>query len=242
MGKQLAIGVVAVALIPSRAAALDTNDLLSLVAMPLAVAAVSHVTDVPTADLMDVVALLNEAEVPPPQFIEVVRYVPVALVVDSPDGQPFVDYVRTRTRDGLRGPALVTQIQDRYIVYGVPEVDLRPRRTRVVEVNDEFIPRVVRTRIAEVSMSRHPLGGPPGQMKKHEPPILHRVMSEQPKQNLANAKPGVLVEWDEKTIPAPRALKAEKHESKSHGKGHARVAGQGKGHKGNGGKGHGKGK
>src|SRR5215212_7134211 len=79
MLKRLAVASLLVTLLPLRAAALETEDLLALVAMPLAVAAVSELTDVPENQLIDVVTLLNDAQVPPAQFVEVVRYAPVAL-------------------------------------------------------------------------------------------------------------------------------------------------------------------
>ena len=154
------------AFVPRPAAALETDDLLSLVAMPLAVAAVSEVTDVPAAELIDLVSLLNDAAVPPPQFIEVVRYVPVALVVEN-DEPNFVEFVRTRTQSGIRGDTLVTIIEDRYrTVYGLPEVQLVEPPQVVVrdDFDRDFVPVVVHTRVAEVK--RHPHGGPPGQVKK----------------------------------------------------------------------------
>src|SRR5687767_7788573 len=93
MRKILAAALFAAALIPTQAQALDNEELLALVAMPLAVAAVSEVTDVPMNDLIDIVSLMNDALVPPAQFIEVVRYAPVALVVDTQEPR-FPAFVR----------------------------------------------------------------------------------------------------------------------------------------------------
>lgn len=166
MKKSVFALLLVLAFAPRPAAALETDDLLSLVAMPLAVAAVSEVTDVPAAELIDIVSLLNDAAVPPPQFIEVVRYVPVALVVEN-DEPNFVEFVRTRTQSGIRGDTLVTIIEDRYrTVYGLPEVQLVSPPQVVVrdDFDRDFVPVVVHTRIAEVK--RHPHGGPPGQVKK----------------------------------------------------------------------------
>jgi hypothetical protein len=165
MLKRLAVASLLAALLPLRAAALQTEDLLALVAMPLAVAAVSEMTDVPQEQLMDVVALLNNADVPPAQFVEVVRYVPVALV--TPGDVAFADFLRTQEQQGLRGTQLVTVIEDRYRTLGVP-ADLDVVAPRVVEVDrEEFIPEIVRTRVAEVKAPKeHPHGGPPGQLKK----------------------------------------------------------------------------
>ena len=163
MWKRLAVASLLAALLPLGAAASDTADLLALAAMPLAVAAVSEMTDVPTSDLIDVVTLLNDAEVPPAQFVEVVRYAPVALVADA-NGSRFVDFVRTQEQSGVRGTQLVTVIEDRYRLIGVP-ADLDVVAPRVVEVDTvDFIPEIVRTRVAEVRA--HPHGGPPGQLKK----------------------------------------------------------------------------
>lgn len=162
MLKRLAVASLLAMLLPLRAAALETNELLALIAMPLAVAAVSEMTDVPESDLIDVVTLMNEAEVPPAQFVEVVRHVPVALVAET---EPrFVDFVRQRRTAGLRGTQLVTVIEDRFRVMGVP-ADLDVVAPRVVETETvEIIPAFVRNRVAE--MKGHPHGGPPGQLKK----------------------------------------------------------------------------
>ncbi|HEY0143277.1 MAG TPA: hypothetical protein VGF48_20460 [Thermoanaerobaculia bacterium] len=152
MTKKLAMVLLLVAaLVPRPAAALETNELLALVAMPLAVAAVSEVTDVPMNELMNFVSLLNQAEVPPTQFVEVVRYVPVAL-----EDRTFVESIRSGHQSGLSGSTLVTIIEDRYrTVYG----------QRYLDFDDEpnwndastIVPAVVRN---------HPHGGPPGQLKK----------------------------------------------------------------------------
>jgi hypothetical protein len=163
--------LVAAMLAPRPAAALETDELLSLVAMPLAVAAVSEFTEIPVNDLVDVVTLLNDAQVPPPQFVEVVRYVPVALVVEETRPQ-FIEYVRVREREGLRGLALVTAIEERLRTYddfaGV-ELDVVSVRPIELVSRPDFIPVPVRTRVERVRFagtSTHPHGGPPGQLKK----------------------------------------------------------------------------
>lgn len=168
MGKKLAVALLAATLlVPAGAQALETNDLLALVAMPLAVAAVSEVADVPVNELMDIVTLLNDAAVPPPQFIEVVRYVPVALVVDNDGDDEFVEFVRLRESEGLNGLQLATVIEQRYRTYGITDSEFSvtaPRYVTVIDYRDAFIPTVVRTRVAEAKA--HPHGGPPGQLKK----------------------------------------------------------------------------
>lgn len=163
MWKTLAVALVAATLLlPTKASALENEELLALVAMPLAVAAVSEMTDVPVNELIDVVTLLNKAAVPPQQFVEVVRYVPVALVSNEDD---FVAFVRSREQEGVRGTALVTSIAEHMRVYGLPEADLAVTRPRTIDVvEDEFIPKAVRVRLAE--KKAHPHGGPPGQLKK----------------------------------------------------------------------------
>jgi len=217
MLKRLAIASLLVMLLPLKAAALQTEDLLALVAMPLAVAAVSELPEVPQNELIDVVTLLNDAAVTPAQFVEVVRYIPVALVTPG-EGPTFVQFVRTQEQQGLRGTQLVTVIEDRFRAIGVP-ADLVVTAPRVVEVDrDEFFPQIVRTRIAEVKT--HPHGGPPGQLKKvagvqtgaeivhgergrMEPKVRDRVVVAEPK---LKSKPG-----------------------KGHGRGHGGGKGKGKG-------------
>ena len=165
----LAAALLAAALIPTQASALENEDLLALVAMPLAVAAVSEVTDMPVNELVDVVTLMNDALVPPAQFIEVVRYVPVALVVEAEPAQPeFVEFVQLQFDNGLRGTALVNSIENQFQVYGVNGVDLDVTAPRIVDVDDRFIPAIVQTRIQTRIAERraHPHGGPPGQLKK----------------------------------------------------------------------------
>jgi hypothetical protein len=168
MWKPIVAALVAVTLLlpASDAAALENEDLLALVAMPLAVAAVSEMTDVPMSQLIDVVSLMNDAAVPPVQFVEVVRYAPVALVYEA-EGPTFVEYLREREREGLRGIALVDAIERQMTVYGLRDVDFNapPPILTVIDDRDLFIPPVVHTRLVEWRSS-HPHGGPPGQLKK----------------------------------------------------------------------------
>jgi hypothetical protein len=127
------------------------NDLLSLVTMPVVVAAAADIAGVPQQELMNLVAQLNQANVPPPQFVEVVHYVPVALV-DTNTSPQFVDYVTTQVNNGVTGPQLATVVADR----------LRTQyRTREINV---AAPRVEARPVQVVHV--HPHGGPPGQLKK----------------------------------------------------------------------------
>jgi hypothetical protein len=109
--------------LPASAFALNTKDLLSLVAMPLAVAAVSNVTGVQQQDLTNVVSALNQGNVPPQQFVEIVRYTPVVLTNQNTAPQ-FVDYVTTQANQGITGDTLATAIADRLRGYGVQDMNL----------------------------------------------------------------------------------------------------------------------
>lgn len=143
----------------------DTNDLLALAAMPLAVAAVADITGIPFGDLSSLVASLNAARVPAPQFVQVLRYSPVVLADDTLRPQ-FVQYVDTQVDSGVTGIRLVNVIDDRLRLYDVaPRFDAVPV-TELVEIveDDRFFPAVVTTRVAEARS--HPHGGPPGQLKK----------------------------------------------------------------------------
>jgi hypothetical protein len=141
---------------------IGTNDVLSLVAMPLAVDAVANLTGVPTQDLMNLVAQLNQANVPPPQFIEVVRYVPVVLV-DQNTAPQFIDYVNTQVNQGVTGSALANAIANQLRTFGAAQINVTAP-PRVIVEQQNFVPPVVVTRVEEVR--QHPHGGPPGQLKK----------------------------------------------------------------------------
>jgi hypothetical protein len=156
MKKIFALALLAATLIvPQTASALENEDLLALVAMPLAVAAVSEVTDVPMNEVLNVVSLLNDAAVPPSQFIEMVRYVPVVLAEDNETN--FVEFVRLREQEGLRGTSLVTAIED-HLRADIPAIDLTIARPRV-DIAEDFV-------FERDERRSHPHGGPPGQLKK----------------------------------------------------------------------------
>ncbi|HEX2836485.1 MAG TPA: hypothetical protein VHW00_26000 [Thermoanaerobaculia bacterium] len=211
-GQTLAVALaLAALLVPSRAQALENETLLALVAMPLAVAAVSEIVEVPMNDLVDVITILNDAEVPPPQFIEVIRYVPIALVVDEQAGAPaFVRYVRLREAQGLRETQLVTSIEDRLRLYDIDVMKLSVERPRVIDIDEHFLPNVVRARLQEAK--EHPHGGPPGQLKKQQ-----------------HVQTGAEVVHDDRgrrtasqrvTKSRPRPKKVTVHEKHGNGKGH----------------------
>jgi hypothetical protein len=136
-------------------------DPLALVAMPLAVAAVADLVDVPRTDLMRFVASLNQAMVPAPQFVEVVRYSPVVLV-DRTYSPQFLQFVTTEVDRGIIGRPLAFAIANRYETFAPVEIDVVAPRPRVIVERNEFLPPVVVTRVARA----HPHGGPPGQLKK----------------------------------------------------------------------------
>lgn len=143
-----------------------SSDALSYIALPLAVAAVANLTGVPQDQLASLVATLNNANVPPAQEIEIVRYVPVALVSDN--GSQFVQFVQTQVSQGVTGPALVPVVVQRLQPYYPPQTQIvvnAPAPTaQPVIVDEHFVPKVVTTRVEEVHA--HPHGGPPGQIKK----------------------------------------------------------------------------
>lgn len=159
--RKLLIFAVLVLALPKPGAALDQDDWLSLVAMPLAVAAVAELTDIPTQDLVTFVTALNQAEVPPPQFVEVVRFVPVVLV-DEAARPDFITFVNTQLSQGVRGDAMAVAIGERLRLVGVSEVNVASPQIFVVE--QDILPAAVVTRVAAVR--QHPHGGPPGQLKK----------------------------------------------------------------------------
>lgn len=142
----------------------DTNDLLALAAMPLAVAAVAEMTGVPFGDLSSLVASFNAARMPAYQMVEVLRYSPVVLV-DDYERPRFVQFVNTQVVSGLTGPRLITVIDDRLRTYDVtPRLATMPVREVNFVDQDDFFPPVVTSRVAAVRA--HPHGGPPGQLKK----------------------------------------------------------------------------
>lgn len=168
MRKLFAAALLAAVMAPTpKAQALENEEVLALVAMPLAVAAVSEVTDMSMSELIDVVTLMNHAAVPPAQFIEVVRYAPMALVANmetTPTEPRLAEFVRVQYDNGARGAALVNMIEERFQMYGVEGVDLDVTAPRIIDIDDRFLPPVVVTRLAE--RRSHPHGGPPGQLKK----------------------------------------------------------------------------
>jgi len=171
--KKAALLLLLLALVPLRAAAFNTSELLSLVAMPLAVAAVSDLTGVPQDRLATLVSSLNQANVPPTQFVEVVRYVPVTLVEN--DQTDFVQWLQSEIGQGVTGSQLVSliaqQLQTSYnltpqitLTTPAPQTIVTTTPSPTIIVDQNYIPPVVRTRVIEYRA--HPHGGPPRHIKK----------------------------------------------------------------------------
>lgn len=138
------------------------TDPLSLIAMPLAVAAVSQLAGIDSGQLFGLISSLNRASMPAPQFVEIVRYSPMVLLDRDPQ---FVTFVTREVDRGIVRTALARSIADRYRTYGLTEIDVvAPRRVRIVRDQNDFLPPVVVTRVAE--RRAHPHGGAPGQLKK----------------------------------------------------------------------------
>src|SRR5205085_2821829 len=108
------------AIVPLQAKALNAsfdNDLLSYVAMPLAVSAVSDVNGVQTDRLAQLVSYLNQAGVAPTDVVDLFRYVPVALVMRNDRSPDFVDWTHQQIVNGVTGPELVTVMERQLRTY-----------------------------------------------------------------------------------------------------------------------------
>ena len=139
-----ALIVLALLGLPISANALETDELIALTAMPLVVAAAAELTDVPAGELMNVVSTLNNANVPPTQFIEVVRYAPIAFV--SPAEPRFTTYVTTEYARGVTGEPLALAIAEQYPAYGVEEIEIVDPPVVTYVERQEYLPEVVVTR------------------------------------------------------------------------------------------------
>ncbi|HMA01022.1 MAG TPA: hypothetical protein VKP02_01550, partial [Gemmatimonadaceae bacterium] len=148
--KKIALALVVALLLPVGAYAFDPGDLAALVAMPLAVAAVADVSGVPTSDLVNVVSAMNRANVPPPQFVEVIRYVPVALVEQPRDTQ-FVTYVDSQVDNGIAGDELAYGIANQLQTYGVRDINISNPPDIVVIDRYNYVPPVVIAQLSPVS-------------------------------------------------------------------------------------------
>ena len=223
-------------IIPQYVTTRTNSSLLSLVAMPVAVAAVADLAGIPQQQLFDIVAQLNQANVPPPQFVEVVRYVPVAFVNTDTSPQ-FVQYVTTQVNNGVTGPALAVVVADRLRTYGAREINVIAPQPQQVFVPQPAPVQIVRT---------HPHGGPPGQLKKvygyqTGAEVVHREAS---KGHGRGHQKTVVVVPPPMISSTPQPVPVQVKPGKGHGGGnpHGGPPGQNKGHGNGNGKGHGKGK
>lgn len=142
--KPLALLVLCLLSIAGTAAALETDSLVAVTAMPLAVADVVALPNVPVDPFMDVVTTLNRAEVPAPQFVEIVRYAPVALV--EPANPPFATYVTQQYQSGVVGEPLALAIAHQYDAYGIQDVNVVQPPVVTTVVEQQILPPVVVTR------------------------------------------------------------------------------------------------
>lgn len=202
-----------------------SSDPLTLVALPLAVAAVADVTGIPQNNLADLVSTLNNANVPVTQEIQVIRYAPVALVSDN--GQPFVEFVQTQVTRGVIGPALVPVVVERLqtfypqpqpIVMNTPAPQPQP-----AFIDRDFVPRTAVTRVEELHGNPH--GGPPGQIKRELGLQTGAEVVHGDKRGRQFIPAPVPVQ----TLPPPMVSsgRAENEQGRGHGESH------GKGHKDN---------
>src|SRR5205085_6615452 len=124
--------------IPPTISLAPADNPLARMALPLAVAAGSDVSGVPQNQPANLVATLNNANVPVTQEIQVVRYAPVALTVDN--GQPFVNFVQTQVDQGITGPALVPVVTQRIQTF-VPDqrIVMAPARVEPTDIDERFI-------------------------------------------------------------------------------------------------------
>ena len=118
--KTLAISLLLLAIVPLEARAIDTydrGDVLSYVAMPLAVSAVCDLRGVQTDRVGELVTYMNQANVAPTDFVDVFRYVPVALVMRTDNRPDFVEWVHGEVGRGVMGGELVTAMEGQLRAY-----------------------------------------------------------------------------------------------------------------------------
>src|ERR1041385_1170 len=160
--KKILLLLTLLAFLPLEAKALnsyDNSQLLSYVAMPLAVSSVCDVRGVQTDRVGNLVTYMDQANVPPADFVDVFRYVPVALVMRTDRHPDFVEWVHGQVTQGVTGPTLVTAMEQQLGTYGsgIPVVSHRSptryrRHRRYVSTDyayndvfrDEYVPVVVR--------------------------------------------------------------------------------------------------
>jgi hypothetical protein len=140
--KRIALFLILAAIVPLKVNAFNTydhSDVLSYVAMPLAVSAVCDVRGVQTDRVGQLVAYMDQANVAPADFIDVFRYVPVALVLRTDNRPDFVEWVHGQVDRGLVGGGLVTAMETQLRTYDteVPQAGYRSHR-RYARNDDEY--------------------------------------------------------------------------------------------------------
>jgi hypothetical protein len=158
MMRGILVSLCLTAVLPSQAKAFNTaadTELLSYVAMPLAVSAVCDVPGVQTDRVGRLVSYMDQANVPPEDFIDAFRYVPVALELRT-DGRPdFVEWVGGQVNQGIGGSQLVTVMERQLRTYDnyVPAVTVvseraprrrAPRNYYSYAYQDDYVPVVIR--------------------------------------------------------------------------------------------------
>lgn len=129
MRKLLVLTLVVAAIAPLEALALTTaDDTLAYVAMPLAVSDVCDVRGVQTDQVANLAVYLDQARVSPEGFIDVFRYVPVALTFNSGNRPDFVQWVGNEVDQGVIGDELVSAMEGRIRIYGGITVPRTSRR------------------------------------------------------------------------------------------------------------------
>jgi len=119
MRKRLLLIVFLAVIAPSTAhALLATDDVLSYVAMPIAVSNVCDVRGVQTDQVALLASYMDQANVSQDGFIDVFRYAPVALVFNSGRRPDFVQWVHGEVVQGVTGDVLVTNMERRLATYG----------------------------------------------------------------------------------------------------------------------------
>lgn len=148
--KRLAIVLFALAL-PAIAAAPSNDQILAVVAMPLATAAVSDVRGIPHDEIRNLADTLNQAMVSPSQFVSIMRYAPIALTTHTPADPSFVEFVQAQLAQSVAGQALVVAIDRKLPEYGVgPQLESLPVPTPHVAASDpNFFPPEVQAHFAQ---------------------------------------------------------------------------------------------
>jgi hypothetical protein len=152
MKKILLLSILVAFIAPLKAHAfLSDEQVLSYAAMPLAVSNVCDVRGVQNDQVALLVSHMNRANVPPEAFIDVFRYVPVALVLNSGRRPDFVQWVGSEVDQGVMGDELVTVMERRLTSYGeavtVSRTTTRIRRSRPRYYNVVYEPDYIPVRV-----------------------------------------------------------------------------------------------